>query len=85
MPRGATSAPEPGEPMYPAFIVELLSGDDSAERRRREEEWRAWHRRPDAPPLDPAPAVEVDVPGNRLHVGWFTSRIPRIFLVRRHG
>jgi hypothetical protein len=42
-------------------------------RRAREEEWRAMHRRPDAPP-EPRPSVS-DATGTRFSLGWIAKRV----------
>jgi hypothetical protein len=37
--------------MRPTYLVQVLGPDDNAAERRRDEEFRAWHRQPDATPL----------------------------------
>lgn len=41
--------------MRPSHYVGLIAGDDGRAATRRDEEFRAWHRRPDAAPLPDEP------------------------------
>ncbi len=47
--------------MRPTHFVGIIFGDDGRAAQRRDEEFRAWHRQPDALPLPddpPAPKVQ---------------------------
>jgi hypothetical protein len=69
--------------MQPPFIVELFTGNEAERQRRREEEWRAWHRRPEAPPLgDEAPAVPSRVT-RLIGLAWIVGRLPGVSLLLR--
>jgi broad specificity phosphatase PhoE len=59
--------------MNPKQMVYLINSDLE---RRREEEWRALHRRPDALPLPPEePAIDVGTRLSRMIRGWL-HRLP---------
>jgi hypothetical protein len=72
--------------MYPIFIVELLTGDASAHHRRRDEEWRAWHRMPDAAPSEDDPPPEPRAaPGIGVRLASIAAHLPLANLIRREG
>jgi broad specificity phosphatase PhoE len=59
--------------MNPKQMVFLINADFE---RRREEEWRALHRRPDAPPLPPEePTIDVGTRLSAVVRGWL-HRLP---------
>jgi hypothetical protein len=58
-------------------LTRYVTADDviAEARRARDEEWRAMHRRPDAPPLPAAPEHEPRVP--RISVAMLVRRVAR--------
>ena len=63
---------------YIPFQIDVFDAARNAEL-AREREFKAMHRRPDAPPLPEEPAK-----AERLYFGWFT-RIARRLPVTGHG
>jgi hypothetical protein len=62
--------------MRPSHFVGLLAGDDGRAAERRDAEFRAWHRRPDADPLPEEPPPPT---GERLTIVRRLARTVALF------